>query len=384
MKVEQVYQLVNLVTNEVLGKEDVLLEDLSNVVDVGTQIFDANAMDSYVKSLINHIGKVIFVNRPYSGSVPSLLRDSWEFGSILEKVQMDIPEATENETWELEDGAVYEENIFYKPKVSAKFFNKKVTFEVPISITERQVKQSFIDAVQLNAFISMIYSAVDRSMTIKIDGLAMQGLNNLIAETVHSDYPTAQYSATSGVRAINLLKLYNDRFEADLTAENCITNAEFIRFASYTMGVYSDRLARVSSLFNVEGKDRFTPADLLHFVLLSDFAKASNSYLQSEAFHNEFTRLPNAETVPYWQGSGKTYSWNDITKINVKTSSNDTVEITGVLGIMFDRDAVGVTNYDRRVTSKYNAKAEFWNNWNKFDCGLFVDLQEQAVVFFVA
>lgn len=384
MKVEQVYQLVNTVTNEVLGVTDIVQEDLSNVVDIGTQIFDANAVDSYVRSLLNHIGKCVFVNRPYSGGTPSLMRDAWEFGSIMEKIQMDLPEATENETWELEDGAVYEENIFTAPKISAKFFNKRVTFEVPISITEKQVKESFSNAVQLNSFVSMIYATVDKTLTIKLDGLMMRGLNMLIAETVHSDYPTAQYSNASGVKAINLLKLYNDRFEADLTAENCITNAEFIRFASYIMGVYSDRLARVSSLFNVEGKDRFTPADLLHFVLLSDFAKASNSYLQSEAFHNEFTRLPNAETVPYWQGSGKTYAFDDISKIDIKTASNETVTISGVLGVMFDRDAVGVTNFDKYATTKYNAKAEFWNSWSKAICGLFVDCQEQAVVFFVA
>ena len=69
MEIKQIYEIVNQTTSDVLGKNDLVKEDLSNLVDVGTEIFDANATDNYVKSLVNHIGKVIFVNRPYSGNV---------------------------------------------------------------------------------------------------------------------------------------------------------------------------------------------------------------------------------------------------------------------------------------------------------------------------
>ena len=143
MEINQIYSLMNTVTSEILGKQELVAENLSNVVDIGNEIFNANAVDAYVKSLVNHIGRVIFVNRPYVGSVPSVLMDSWEFGSVLEKIQADLPNAVENESWELTDGHSYDPNIFYKPKVSAKFFNKKVTFEVDMSFTEMQVKQSF-------------------------------------------------------------------------------------------------------------------------------------------------------------------------------------------------------------------------------------------------
>ena len=384
MKVNQIYELMNSVTGEILGEEAVVNEDLSNVVDIGTALFNASAIDAYVKSLVNHIGKVIFVNRPYSGSVPSALMDGWEFGSVLEKISADIPEATENESWELENGASYEQDIFYKPSVTAKFFNSKVTFEIPMSFTEKQVKQSFSSAEQLNGFLSMLYNAVDKSMTIKIDSLVMRTINNMIAETIYADYQGASTSTKSGVRAVNLLKLYNDKFSGSLTAEAAVTNPEFVRFASYTLGLYSDRLSKISTLFNVEGKERYTSADFLHVVLLSDFAKAADAYLQSDTYHNEFTKLPNAETVPYWQASGTGYDFDSVSKIDVKTASGNTVSQTGILGVMFDRDALGVTNLDRRVTTHYNAKAEFYSNWYKFDAGYFNDLSENFVVFFVA
>ena len=387
MEIKQVYQLVNTATGEALGREQVLTEDLSNVVDTGDELFNANAVDKYVKALVNHIGKVVFVNRAYRGSAPSVLMDGWEFGSVLEKVQADMPLATENETWELENGTSYDPNIFYAPKVSAKFFNKKVTFEVPMSFTELQVKQSFSNAQQLNGFVSMLYNAVDKAMTVKIDALTMRTINNMIGETLYSEYEGADYEATSGVRAVNILNLYNKRYpEANLTAEDALTTPEFIRFASLTMKNYVKRLSRMSTLFNVGGKERFTPADLLHVVLLADFESAAEVYLYDAQgqFNVDNLRLPRAETVPYWQGSGDAYEFGDISKINITTSDAHVVEASGILGVMFDRDALGVTNLDRRVTSNYNPKAEFFTNWYKFDAGYFNDLNENFVVFFVA
>lgn len=384
MEVNQIYNLMNSVTSEILGETAIIAEDLSNVVDIGTAIFNANAVDNYVRSLVNHIGKVIFVNRPYSGSVPSVLMDGWEYGSVLEKVNAELPDATENESWELTNGETYDPNVFYKPEVSAKFFNKRVTFEVPMSFTEMQVKESFSSAKQLNGFLSMLYNAIDKSMTVKIDSLSMRTINNMIGETIYSDYAGAGLSTKSGVKAVNLLYLYNQRYGATLTPANAITTPEFIRFAAYEMGVTAVRLTRLSSLFNIGGKDRFTPADLLHVVMLADFKKASNVFLQSDVFHDNFTALPNAEEVPYWQGSGTSYDFADTTAIKITTASEHSMEISGVLGVMFDRDALGVTNLDRRVTTHYNPKAEFYNNWYKFDAGYFNDTNENFVVFFVA
>ena len=386
MEVKQIYELMNTVTNEVLGKSDLVTEDLSNVVDIGTEIFNANAVDNYVRSLVNHIGKVVFVNRPYSGSVPSVLMDGWEYGSICEKISADMPEATENESWQLKDGTSYDPNIFYQPKVNAKFFNKRVTFEVPMSFTERQVKESFSNAAQLNGFISMLYNEIDKSMTVKIDSLVMRTISNMIGSTVYSDFAGGEQNSKSGVKAVNLLKLYKDRnaSAAEMTAEQAITSPDFIRFASYMMGMYEKRLAKISTLFNIGGKARFTPADMLHVVLLADFASAAGAYLQSDTFHNEFVALPKAEIVPYWQASGTGYAFSDTSQINIKMPDNNTIVVNGILGVMFDRDALGVCNKDRRVTTNYNAKGEFWNQWSKFDCEYFNDTNENFVVFFVA
>ena len=386
MKVEQIYSLMNTVTGEVLGKADIVKEDLSNVVDVGTEIFNQTSVDNYVKSLVNHIGKVIFVNRPYAGNAPSVLMDGWEFGSVLEKIQADIPEAVENESWNLVDKQEYKQDIFYKPSVSAKFFNKRVTFEVAVSFTDRQVKESFSSAEQLNGFLSMLYNSVEKSMSIKIDSLIMRTINNMIAETIKSDYAGSLTDLTqkSGVKAVNLLYLYNHKYTKTLTAEQAITDSDFIRFASYTISLYKDRLSKISTLFNVGGKERFTAGDYLHTILLSDFVSACDVFLQSNTFNKEMVALPKAERVPYWQGSGTDYSFAKTSDINVTCASGEDITVSGVIGVMFDRDSLGVSNLNRRVTTNYNAKAEFYNNYYKFDAGYFNDLNENFVVFFMA
>lgn len=396
MTVNQIYTLMNTVTGEILGKSDIVAEDLSNVVDIGKELFSNTDVDNYVKSLVNHIGKVIFVNRPYAGNVPSMIMDSWEFGSVLEKIQADMPAATENKSWELTDGQSYDPNVFYQPKVSAKFFNSRVTFEVPMSFTEKQVKDSFSSAAQLNGFVSMIYNAVDKAMTVKIDALIMRTIDNMIGQTLHAEFPAVtngDYSKVSGIKAVNLLKLFNDHRKAQgidlaLTAEEAITDPDFIRFASYTMGVTADRMTKMSTLFNVGKKERFTPADALRVVMLSDFQKAAKTYLYSDTRHSELVTLPDAETVPYWQGSGQNYSFAKTSAINVKINTGSeaatAVTASGILAVMYDKDAMGVCNSDRRVTTNYNAKAEFYNNFYKYDASYFNDMNENFVVFFVA
>lgn len=376
MEVKQIYTLTNEVVKEVLGEETVVNEDLSNLVDVGEALFNASAVENYTKTLVDHIGRMVFVVRKYTGSAPSVIMDSWEYGSVMEKVRAEMPEAQENESWELEDGASYDENIFKAPKVSAKFFNKRTTFEIQLSITDEQVKSAFTDAGQMNSFISMLYNEVDKALQVRTDELVMRTINHHIACTLKDG---------NEVRACNLLALYNAEHEdAPLTAETCLKNKEFIRFVALTLKLYASRMAKMSKLYNIGGTAKFTPRDYLHLVMLADFKVGADIYLQSETFHNELSKLPDAEEVPFWQGSGTGYGFEDISKIDVKTAFGDTVTQTGIIACMFDREALGVSNFKRHVTSKYNARAEFTNLWYKQFAGYFNDLDENFVVFFVA
>jgi hypothetical protein len=381
MEVNQIKDLVNATTKEVLGETALQIDDLSKVVELGDSVYNVKQMDNYVRTLIDQIGKIVFVNRPYKGSVPSVLMDGWEYGAVLEKITMDsLPEAQENDSWKLTNGTSYDPNVFNGPKVSAKFFNTKSTFEIPMSFADRQVKSAFQSATQLNAFMSMIEGAISNSMTVKIDSLISGTIANMIGQTL---------TAGGTNRCVNLLKEYNARFSTTLKAEKCITDADFIRWASFRMGLYTNRLAKISKLFNIGGKERFTTSDRLHMVMLDEFAKAADSYLQSDTYHETFTQLPKGELVTYWQGSGTGYDFMDTSAIKVKIANPSggteyTVEQTGILGVAFDSDALGVVCENKRVTTQYNGRAEFYNNWYKFDAGYFNDLNENFIVFYVS
>lgn len=389
MRMEQVYQILNTITGEVLGESVILNEDLSNIVDIGRAFQNAGGLDNFVRRLNDHIGRVIFVDRPYAGRAPSVLMDGWEYGSILEKVRGDLPEATENESWELQDGTSYDPNIFTRPDVNVKFFNDRTTFEVPVSFTERQVKSAFSNAVQMNGFMSMIRNNVENSLTVKTDALIMRTINAGIGETLYSEFNAGNYGAGSGIRAVNLLYLYNQMTGASpaLTAAQAMFDAGFIRFASYTIKNYIRRMQDMSRLFNIGGTARFTPAEDMHIVLLDEFKNAAEVYLYDglNQFNTEGIRLPaSVETVSFWQGSGIDYGFASTGAINIKTPTGNNVLASGILGVIFDRDALGVANLERRVTTNYNPKAEFYNEWHKQDAGYFLDLDENFVVFYIA
>ena len=384
MQVKQVYSILNDVIKETMGETAVVQEDLTGLVALGDTIANSIGYDAYVKSLVNKIGRTIFVNRVYSGSAPSVLMDGWEFGSILEKVSGDLPETQENESWELVDGSSYDQDVFKAPKVEVKFFNKKVTFEVQLSFVDRQVKQSFQNAEQMNAFFSMLYNEVEKAMTVNIDNLIMRTINNMIGETLYDEYGSGSQTGSSGVRAVNLLYLYNQTVSTPITASDALYNRDFIKFACYQIKLVSGRLPKISRLFNIGGKARFTPRDRQHIVMLDEFYSASSVYLESDTFHNELVELPKAETVAYWQGSGTDYSFAETSKLTIKKSDGTAITGSGLLCCIWDRDCLGVCQRDRRVTTHYNAKGEFWNNYYKFDAEFFNDLNENFVVFFVA
>lgn len=379
MEMTQIYKIVNETTAMVTGTEPISDVDANKIVDAGAEVLETDQVDHYVKNLIDRIGKVVFVNRPYTGGTPSVMMDSWEYGAILEKIQYEgLPEAEENDTWNLEDRQSYDPNIFYKPTVSAKFFSERRTFDVPMSFAQRQVKTAFTSAGQLQAFFSMIETAISNGMTVKMDSLVEATINNFIA-TTYGD-------GTANARVVKLLTEYAAfTGQTAPSAAVALADPEFVRFMAFRMKRKMVQMQKLSTVFNAGGKYRHTPTDRLKMILHADVAAAADVYLQSDTFHNEFVALPNADKVAFWQGSGEEFAWADTSKIMVTPRGEDSpVTISNVVGVMFDRDALGVSNLDRRVTTNWNPKGEFTNNWYKFDAGYFNDFNENGVVFVLA
>ena len=378
MKVTQIKDLVNNSLKEVNGSSQLLKEDLSNVVDIGKELLNNDDVDNFVKKLVDRVGKTVFNDRLYQGSAPSVLMDAWEYGSVVEKIDSDLPNVEENDSWKLENGKSYDQDIFYQPKVSAKFFNSKVTFDIPMSFTKMQVESAFSSPNELNSFLSMLMTKVQNAMTVNLDGLIMKTINNFTASVVN---------AKKGMQVVNLLDMYNKTAQTKVTVDNALTSPDFIKFANLMINTYRDRLTKMSTLFNQAGLNKFTPVDNQHLVILSDLASASKVYLESDTYNQDNVKINNYDTVPYWQGSGTTYNFKDTSKIDVAIKDgSQTKEViqTGILGVLFDTSALGVSCQNPRTTTAVNARAEFYTNFNKYDAMYYNDLNENFVVFMIA
>ena len=384
MKVKQIATILNTVINpEQIGETAVVNEDLSNIVDVGKALTAAGTFgenfDNFTKALIDQVGKVVFVDRVYTSQGPNLLRDSWEYGSVLQKVRCDLPDADDNKTWSLADlanGSTVDPFVITKPTVKAKYFNSKTTFEVPITLAEEQVKEAFKSPSDMNRFMSMIENRVLMKRALCTEAMSKRTLNNLIAQKIH---------AKSNV--VNLLKDYNTAYTKTLTAATCLSDPDFLKYCAKTIMMYKKYIAEASMLYNNDGYVTFTPEDRLEFTVLSEFSKDLQVYMYADTYNKEFVQLDGYSEVAYWQGSGTNNAFNEISKIDVKALTADgnefTVAQTGVVAVMYDRDAAAICNENERVTSIYNPKAEYWNYFYKYDCAYMNDTAENCIVFII-
>ena len=384
MQVNQIYSILNDVMLEVTGQRltesgdpnpFIVQEDLSNIVDMGTLVFSGQTWkDNYVKSMINRIGREVFVDRTYTGYAPDVLRDAWEYGSIMSKTRCKIFDAKANPSWNLQAGETVNQFEFNPPDVTQKFYNSKVAWQIDCSFTEQQLKESFTSAAAMNRFISMIENRIQTSMTIYIDSLIMRTINNFMAEKI---------SANNSV--IDVLAGFNATQDTPITAADAVSNKEFYRYLAYRTDLDIERFRAPSANFNIDtdANVTFTPREYAHFVLLSDFASGVKVYLQSDTYHENLVTLGDFETVPFWQAQGDGYQLATTSRIDVKLASDNTktVDRNYIIGVLFDRDALGVLNDNRRVTTAYNANGEYWNNFYKVDTSYFNDLAENAIIY---
>lgn len=396
MEVKQIYSMINAWQQEITGGAQydaehpwIIQEDLSNLVDVGTKLLDESSVttagekwrDNFVKSMIDRIGRMVFVERPYRSVFPDLRRDEWEYGSIMSKSRTKRLAAKTNPSWGLTAGTTVNQFAFTPPTVQTNFYNSKEAWQIECSFADVQLREAFTSPREMDRFLSMIESAIQRSLDMQIDTITSRTLNGLIAEKLYRNHAV-----------VDLLAGYNATVPAAdaLTASNCMYSVDWQRYAAYQILLYKDRLKIASSWFieaTEDGWDTQTPADRIRFALHSDVAKALDVYLQSETYHNDMTAIGSYNTLPMWQtsGSGTGFDFGATSRIDVALPSDNThtVNRTHVIGVMWDWDAAAVCNLNRRVTSAYNANGEYWTNFYKVDTMSIIDLLENCIVFVI-
>jgi|GEM_PF-1618186 len=380
MNVKQIYTLVNGALGEVTGQTDLIQEDLTGLVDAGETLSNAD-LDNFCKNLVDRIGKTVFLERAYEGYAVKLYKDAWEFGSVLQAIQFKLVNAEEDPSWNLTDGQSVDQYIFHKPTVEVSYYNKKAAFELPLTLCEKQVREAFVSGSAMNSFLSALELAVRNSLTIAIDDQARWAVNNMIASTMIDDHADGHYYET-GIKHVNLLAEYKAlHTDSTLTADDCLFDTDFIKFACYRIGQVSDRIKSMSTLYNINGSEVFTPASNQVLMLLSDFKRAADVYLQSTTFNEEYTKLPASQSVPFWQGTGDDYSLAKVSDINIKTDDGTAFHAGGIIGVLADEWAVALCNQDQHITSAYNARGEYTNYFYKDAIHMICNKSQNFVVF---
>ncbi len=367
---KQVATLVNGATAEKLGETAVLQEDLTNVIDMGVAIQNADLYENFTMGLLLKIGFEIYVNRPYKSSMPDVFRTQTEFGQITSKTRGKLDEAKDNQSWMLTDNTSYDDNVYIESTYETKLFAKNDAYEIRKSILDEQIKGAFKSAAELEKFVSMVFTLVYNSIEVKREALVQMVINNFAAEIINEN---------NGVRCVKLLTKYNTLTGQTLTADAAIVDKGFLAYAGGVIRRYQKLLTKYSSIYNMAGAQNHTPIEMQHLVLLSEFVENCSTYLDSNTFHDEFVKLPYHAEIPYWQGTGTALA--DTRKIAVKTAAGHTVSQDNVLGVLFDHDALGIFEDKPTIRTKYVNSAEFTNYWFKQKVAFFNDTNENFIVF---
>lgn len=374
MKREQISTMLNSAIKEVVGESEIINENLSNIVTIGSAI-PADSLDSIFTKIINKVGNTIIESKKYNGNSLGILMNEWEYGSILEKIRIDIPETTTNDSWSLVKGNSYDCFKFSPPTVRAKYFNKAVTFEIPMSYTAEQMKDSFRNADTALSFWNAVENAIQTSITANTEMLEYRAVTNMIGLKVHNNN-----------NVVNLLAEYKDETGiTGLTAKKALHDKDFLRFCAKRISMYSDYIKSLSMLNNDDGYITATSDDEKRLILLSDFAKSIEYDLYSNTFNQEFVKIGKYTTIPYWQGTGTSRKFENNSKIDLTISDlsgePQTVTKTGIVGVLFDVNGCCVCRKNYRVLSMPVPKGEFINYWYKYDAMYMNDTANNFIVF---
>ena len=390
MKVQDARVLVNDLYKQMTGQEDISTVDDSNVVDIGKKLSQIGSTEKIYNAIVDRIGKMIVKNKEYKGKFLNLLRDGWEFGNILQTLRVRTIEATSDPSYNPVNGQNYDQDTYKKMDVVQKFFTDYDNFQLDYWKPTDQLWTAFNSMDELTRFLTGVEIAIRNSLTIKLQGLTKTALCNFIAQVVNKENTGVSYST---LKAVNLLKLYNDEHSgATLTTSNCRQSESFLRFAAKTINNTYDRLSDQSVLFNIDGEEVFTNKEETNIIMLSTFANDIKYHLYNapNQFDYSLMQLPGYETVPYWQASGDDYAEDIISGIKVTIKDDEaqggktTVNFNGIMGVMFGRDAVAINCERKKVTSHYNADIDQFHFYDKYLGQYINDFSENFVVFYIA
>lgn len=369
MAVKQIYDIVNSVNKQTMGVTDLTVVDEQGLISLGDTVLSTNGLaDTWLNSLAQRIGRTIISFREYKSKYSDMVLDNLQWGNIVQKIKVSMPEATKDESYDLVNGKSVDMYKVANPKVKQSFFTTETPYQFFVTVKRTQLEEAFTSETSMNGFIGAIYGEVQNAIELSLESLARNCINNFIGEKFKAE------------KTINLLSLYNTETGKNLTSTTCLHDREFLAFCVSRIKLYSRYLENMSTKFNDGTQTRHTPKSLQHLRVLEDFESRLETVVQYQAFKDGYVKLENYHTTSFWQSLDKP------DQINVKVSSDGTaIQKRGIIAIMYDRDALGLYKKDSwNSTTPFNSAGGYYNTYYHHKELYFNDLSENFVVFVIA
>lgn len=370
MEVKQIYDTLNSVVKQSLGTNELTVVDNQGIIALGNTILSSQTnTDNFLNTLVQRIGKTIISFRAYKSMFNDLYVDDFTWGAVLQKLKVVMPEAEADESYGLVDDGSVDMFKVKKPKVIQKLFVTETPYQFRITIQRVHLEEAFTGESQMGAFISAIFGEVQNAIELSLENLGKNCLNNYIAEVAQT--PT---------RAFNLLDMYNTDTGSSLTAADAKYDADFLRFAIGTIKRISRKMVAMSTLYNDGTTTRHTPFELQKLFILSDWEQQFETEVQYAAFNEKYVKLNGFKEIPFLQSS------KTPTSIKIKKASDGTeVTLDNIVGVLCDRDALGIYKKQQwSSTTPFNSAGGYYNVYHHMKELYFNDLSENFVVFYLA
>lgn len=375
MNTNQIYSILNDVVAQGVGTDAIAAVNNQNLVSLGNAVLNSTSnTEAFLNALLQRIGRTIIRYRKYENKLRGMILDDFEYGAIVQKIRIAMPEAEEDQSFGLVDGQSVDHYKVKKPDVQQKLFVTRTPYQYKVTIQRKHLKEAFLSEEAMGRFIAGIFGEVRNAIDLGLERLARNAFNNMIAES---------YGATAAApkqNVVNLGTLYRAiNANAPATAEGLMNDNDFLRFAVSTMNTRIDMLQEMSVLNTPDANalPTFTPKDRMHVYIMSGFKRRLETVVQYAAFNEMLVDVAGNETLTYLQSAQSPYS------INVKRASDGTsITVDNIIGLVYDRDACGAYKWDEEVsTTPLNSAGLYYNSYYHLQQLWFNDLSENFVVF---
>lgn len=383
----QIYSIVNEVATQAMGTTALNVVDNEGLVSLGTTVLGTDATkNNFINALTDRIGRTIVSFRAYHSHFPDFERDSIEWGNILQKLKIGMPDVEQDDSYDLVDGTSVDQYKINKPTVNQLLFTSETPWQTHITVHLDELEKAFLNANAMGTFISGMFGEVQNRIELAMENLSMNCINNYIGEI-------SERKTTSPNRVVNLLTEYKEKTNIDHTTnpEEALDDEGFLKYVvrrinsiSSTMEYMTNGYYNATSDFvtgeSSKAYSRHTPKSEQKLMLFIDMVNALKTNMNSKAFNMEQVAIDIPfTTVPFWQ------SLQEPSGISIKTASGTEVNESLIMGVMFDREAMGTFKKKyTSLTTPINAAGKYYNVFYHMITMYFNDLTENGVIFLLA